>query len=168
MPYAVINLQGRIYMPSIDCPFRRADHVLSRIDPDVRVRFVDFHAEVTSEKCSFGLYLDGRVSAVVGTHTHVPTADERILPAGTAFIGDVGMTGPLNSVIGMRKEGSLHRFLTGLPARFKPAAGPVRLNAVVVDVDDRSGRANSIRRRTENRPLKDRRTIMALRGHGPL
>ena len=147
--YAVLNLQGRVYMPSIDCPFRRADLVLSRLDPDIRVRLVDFHAEVTSEKTAFGLYLDGRASAVMGTHTHVATADERVLPAGTAFISDVGMTGPLNSVIGMQQEASLRRFLTGLPARFKPAAGPVRLNAVVVEVDERSGNAVSIRRRVE-------------------
>ncbi len=149
VPYAVLNLQGRVYMPSIDCPFRHADLVLARLDPDIRVRFVDFHAEVTSEKTAFGLYLDGRASAVVGTHTHVATADERVLPSGTAFISDVGMTGPLNSVIGMQQEASLKRFLTALPVRFKPASGPVRLNAVVVDVDERTGRAVSIRRRVE-------------------
>ena len=149
VPYAVLNLQGRVYMPSIDCPFRRADLVLSRLDPDIRVRFVDFHAEVTSEKTAFGLYLDGRASAVVGTHTHVTTADERVLPSGTAYISDVGMTGPLNSVIGMRQDASLRRFLTGLPARFKPAAGPVRLSSVVVEVDEKTGHAVSIRRRVE-------------------
>ena len=128
VPYAVMNLQGRVYMPSIDCPFRRADVILSQLDPGIRVRFVDFHAEVTSEKTAFGLYLDGRASAVVGTHTHVPTADERVLPSGTAYISDVGMTGPLNSVIGMRAQGSLKRFLTGMPERFVPAVGTVRLN----------------------------------------
>ena len=98
--YAVLNLQGRTYLPSIECPFRTADQLLSQIDDDVLVRFVDFHAEVTSEKVAFGWYLDGRVSGVVGTHTHVPTADERILPDGTAYLTDCGMTGPLNSVIG--------------------------------------------------------------------
>lgn len=149
VPYAVLNLQGRVYMPSIDCPFRRADLILSQLDPEIRVRFVDFHAEVTSEKTAFGLYLDGRASAVVGTHTHVATADERVLPSGTAYISDVGMTGPLTSVIGMRTDASLKRFLTGLPARFRPASGPVRLNAVVIEVDERTGCAVSIRRRVE-------------------
>ncbi len=146
VPYAVINLQGRVYLPPVDCPFRRADEILDQLDPDVRVCLVDFHAEVTSEKNAFGTYLDGRVSAVVGTHTHVPTADERILPNGTAYITDVGMTGPSESVIGMKKEESLKRFLTALPARFEPASGPVRLNAVVIDVDERTGQAVSIRR----------------------
>lgn len=150
--YAVINLQGRVYMPHIDCPFRCADRVLDELGEDVTVRFVDFHAEVTSEKNAMGHYLDGRVSVVAGTHTHIPTADERVLPRGTAYITDVGMTGPLNSVIGMGIEPSTKRFLTGMPARFKPAAGPVRLNSVVVDVDDRDGRAVSIRRRSEQIP----------------
>ena len=150
VPYAVLNLQGRVYMPTIDCPFRRADVILSRLDPAIRVRFVDFHAEVTSEKTAFGLYLDGRASAVVGPHTHVPTADERVLPSGTAYISDVGMTGPLNSVIGMRSQASLKRFLTGMPERFAPAVGPVRLNGVMVEIDERSGQAVSIRRRYED------------------
>ena len=150
VPYAVLNLQGRVYMPSIDCPFRRADLILSQLDPSIRVRFVDFHAEVTSEKTAFGLYLDGRASAVVGTHTHVTTADERVLPSGTAYISDVGMTGPLNSVIGMRTQASLKRFLTGMPERFVPAVGPVRLNGVMVEIDERSGQAVSIRRRCED------------------
>lgn len=146
--YAVMNLQGRTYLPAIECPFRTADQLLSQIGDDVRVRFVDFHAEVTSEKCAFGWYLDGRVSAVVGTHTHVPTADERVLPGGTAYLTDCGMTGPIDSVIGMNKEGSMKRFLTGIPARFEPASGPVRLNAVVIDVDEKTGVAQSIRRLT--------------------
>lgn len=144
--YAVLNLQGRTYLPAIDCPFRTADALLDSLDSDVRVRFVDFHAEVTSEKVAFGWYLDGRVSAVVGTHTHVPTADERVLPGGTAYITDVGMTGPHDSVIGMDKEGSLRRFLTGMPARFEPAVNDVRLNSVIVDVDETTGRALSIER----------------------
>jgi metallophosphoesterase (TIGR00282 family) len=144
--YAVLNLQGRTYLPAIDCPFRTADRLLREIDPDVKVRLVDFHAEVTSEKIAFGWYLDGRVSAVVGTHTHVPTADERILPAGTAYITDVGMTGPHDSVIGMEKEASISRFLTGLPARFEPARGDVRLNSVVIEIEDATGRAVSIER----------------------
>lgn len=149
IPYAVLNLQGRVYMPHIDCPFRCADQMLAELESDIRVRLVDFHAEVTSEKGAFGNYLDGRVSAVIGTHTHVPTADERVLPAGTAYITDVGMTGPVNSVIGMGIESSTRRFLTALPARFEPARGPARLNATVIDVDAGSGRALSIRRRAE-------------------
>jgi metallophosphoesterase (TIGR00282 family) len=144
--YAVLNLQGRTYLPPIDCPFRTVDAMLGSLDPGIRVRFVDFHAEVTSEKIAFGWHLDGRVSAMVGTHTHVPTADERILPGGTAYITDVGMTGPHDSVIGMDKEGSIRRFLTGLPARFEPAENDVRLNAVIVDVDETTGRALSIER----------------------
>lgn len=144
--YAVINLQGRVYMPQTDCPFRYADRLLADLDPEIKVRFVDFHAEVTSEKTAFGIYLDGRASAVVGTHTHVPTADGRVLPGGTAYITDTGMTGPINSVIGMTTEAALKRFLTAMPVRFEPASGKVRLNAVVIDVDERTGRALSIRR----------------------
>jgi len=146
--YAVMNLQGRVYLPSIQCPFRTADALLESIPDDVTVRFIDFHAEVTSEKVSFGWYLDGRVSAVVGTHTHVPTADERVLPRGTAYLTDCGMTGPIDSVIGMDKENSVRRFLTGLPTRFEPASGPVRLNAALIDVDESTGRARSIERVT--------------------
>lgn len=144
--YAVINLQGRVYMPQTDCPFRCADRLLADLDPGIAVRFVDFHAEVTSEKTAFGIYLDGRASAVVGTHTHVPTADERVLSGGTAYITDTGMTGPLHSVIGMTTEASMKRFLTAMPVRFEPASGRVRLNAVVIDVDDSTGKALSIRR----------------------
>jgi hypothetical protein len=146
--YAVLNLQGRTYMPAIECPFRTVDTMLASLDRDILVRFVDFHAEVTSEKIAFGWHLDGRVSAMVGTHTHVTTADERVLPGGTAYITDVGMTGPHDSVIGMDKEGSLRRFLTGLPARFEPAVNDVRLNSVIVDIDETSGRALSIERYT--------------------
>ena len=145
--YAVLNLQGRVYLPAIDCPFRKADALLEHLDPDVKVRFVDFHAEVTSEKNAYGWYLDGRVSAVVGTHTHIPTADERILPEGTAYLTDVGMTGPYDSVIGMDKEGSIARFLSSLPGRFEPARSGVRFCSVVVDVDETTGRARSIERK---------------------
>ena len=150
VPYAVLNLQGRVYLPQIDCPFHCADRLLAELDPEVQVRFVDFHAEVTSEKVAFGVYLDGRVSVIAGTHTHVPTADERVLPGGSAYITDVGMTGPVHSVIGMDSRTSLDRFLTALPARFQPASGPVRLNAVVVEVDECTGRALSIRRLAKN------------------
>lgn len=144
--YAVINLQGRVYMPQTDCPFRCADRLLADLGPEIKVRFVDFHAEITSEKTAFGIYLDGRASAVVGTHTHVPTADERVLPGGTAYITDTGMTGPIYSVIGMSTEPSIKRFLTAMPVRFEPASGRVRLNAVVIDVDESTGTARSIRR----------------------
>jgi hypothetical protein len=143
---AVINLQGRTYLPNIDCPFRKADAILAEIDPAVRVRFVDFHAEVTSEKVAFGWYLDGRVSAVVGTHTHIPTADSRILHGGTAYQTDVGMTGPYDSVIGVVKETILHKFLTAQPVRMEAARGWVELHAVLVDVDENTGKATRIRR----------------------
>ena len=145
--YAVLNLQGRVYLPYIDCPFRKADALLESIDPDVKVRIVDFHAEVTSEKIAFGWYLDGRVAAVVGTHTHVPTADERVLPQGTACLTDVGMTGPYNSVIGMEKDASIVRFLSALPARFEPARGDVRFSSAIIEVDENTGTAQSIERR---------------------
>jgi metallophosphoesterase (TIGR00282 family) len=143
---AVINLQGRVYMPQTDCPFRKADEILAALPADVKVRFVDFHAEVTSEKMAMGWHLDGRVSALVGTHTHIPTADTRILPAGTAYQTDCGMTGPFDSVIGVEKESILHRFLTALPAKMEPAKGKVELNAVIVEVDEVTGKAIAVRR----------------------
>src|ERR1044071_1504495 len=119
--YAVINLQGRVYMPSTDCPFRKADQILQELPASVKVRFVDFHAEVTSEKIAMGWYLDGRVSALVGTHTHVPTADTRVLPGGTAYQTDCGMTGPYHSVIGVQTDIIIQRFLSGLPERMEAA-----------------------------------------------
>jgi 2',3'-cyclic-nucleotide 2'-phosphodiesterase len=143
---AVVNLQGRVYMPSVDCPFRKADRILEELDPAIKVRFVDFHAEVTSEKIAMGWYLDGRVSAVVGTHTHVPTADTRILPGGTAYQTDCGMTGPYHSVIGVDIDIVLRRFLTGLPVRMEAARGEPELHAVIVEVDDATGKARSVRR----------------------
>jgi len=143
---AVINLQGRTYMPSTDCPFRKADEILGALDPAVKVKFVDFHAEVTSEKIAMGRYLDGRVSAVVGTHTHVPTADTRILAGGTAYQTDCGMTGPYDSVIGVETEVILQRFLTALPVRMEAARKGVELHAVIVDVDETTGQARAIRR----------------------
>lgn len=145
---AIINLQGRTHMLPIDCPFRKADQILSALDPAVRVRLVDFHAEITSEKIALGWYLDGRVSAVVGTHTHVPTADARILPGGAAYQTDVGMTGPYDSIIGVDKQIILRRFLTGLPVRMEAAKGNVELHAVLLEVDEATGRAVSIRRHT--------------------
>jgi hypothetical protein len=144
--YAVLNLQGRTFMTPIDCPFRAADRELARIPPGVKVVLVDIHAEATSEKQAMGWYLDGRVSAVVGTHTHVPTGDAHVLPKGTAYITDVGMTGPHDSVIGMDKEGIVKRFLDGLPARFAVAEGDIQMNTVLLDVDPETGHALSIER----------------------
>jgi len=147
IPYAVLCLQGRIFMASNEDPFSAADRELACLDPETKVILVDMHAEATSEKQAMGWYLDGRVSAVVGTHTHVPTADERILPNGTAYITDVGMTGPHDSVIGMEKGAIIKRFLDGLPARFEVATGDIQMNAVLIEVDSLSGRAVSIARR---------------------
>jgi 2',3'-cyclic-nucleotide 2'-phosphodiesterase len=147
IPYAVLSLQGRIFMASNEDPFSTADRELASLDPETKVILVDIHAEATSEKQAMGWYLDGRVSAVVGTHTHVPTADERILPNGTAYITDVGMTGPHDSVIGMEKGAIIKRFLDGLPARFEVATGDIQMNAVFIEVDSLSGRAVSIARR---------------------
>ena len=144
----VLNLQGRVFMPPIDCPFREADRRLTEAETELghppRVVLVDFHAEATSEKQGLGWYLDGRVSAVVGTHTHVGTADTRVLPGGTAYVSDLGMTGPLDSVIGTETAPVLERFRTGLPQRFKPADGPCVLNSVLIDIDPESGHANDI------------------------
>jgi hypothetical protein len=145
--YAVINLQGRVFMGSIDDPFRAADRVLGELGADVKVILVDFHAETTSEKQAMGWHLDGRVSAVLGTHTHVATADERVLPGGTAYITDVGMTGPHDGVIGMDRAAVLRRFLDGMPARFEVATGNAQMNCVWIEVDSSTGRAISIERR---------------------
>ncbi len=144
--YAVINLQGRVFMPPIDCPFRTADRLLEQIPPQVKIRIVDMHAEATSEKQALGWYLDGRVTAVVGTHTHVPTADETVLPQGTAYVTDLGMTGPYESVIGVDKRAVVEKFLSQIPARFEVAKGDVRLSAALIEADAESGRARSIRR----------------------
>lgn len=144
VPYAVINLQGRVFMTSNDDPFRVADELLKKVTE--KIILVDIHAEATSEKISMGWYLDGRVTAVLGTHTHIPTADEHVLPNGTAYQTDVGMTGPYDSVIGVKKELVINRFLTNMPARFEAASGDVRLCAVVIDCDESSGKAHSIER----------------------
>ena len=140
----VLNLQGRVFMEPIDCPFRRADEEVAALRAATPVILVDFHAEATSEKQALGWYLDGRVSAVIGTHTHVPTADERVLPGGTAVLTDVGMAGARNSVIGIAKEQALQRFLTSRPVRFEPGKDGLFLSAAVVEVDPKSGRALSI------------------------
>ena len=145
-PYAVVNLQGRTFMTPTDCPFRTADKLLAGLPSDTKVILVDIHAEATSEKQAMGWYLDGRVSAVVGTHTHVPTADERVLPGGTAFLTDTGMTGPYESIIGNRKDDVLERFLTGLRPRLEVANNDVRLCGCVIDVNEKTGRASAIQR----------------------
>jgi metallophosphoesterase (TIGR00282 family) len=143
----VINVMGRVFLNAIDDPFRVALRELARVTTGgAQVVFVDMHAETTSEKIALGYYLDGKVAAVVGTHTHVQTADERILPGGTACLTDVGMTGPHDGVIGMDKDAVLARFTTGLPSRFETASGDPRLNAVIVTVDPSNGRATHIAR----------------------
>jgi metallophosphoesterase (TIGR00282 family) len=146
---AVLNLEGRIFMDPLDSPFRVGWEQAERLREETPVVVVDMHAEATSEKMALAWYLDGRVSTVVGTHTHVQTADERILPGGTAFISDVGMTGPRDSVIGMAREDVLQRFLTLLPARFDVAKGPAQLNAILLDIDPGTGRARAIQRVNE-------------------
>jgi hypothetical protein len=146
VPFALIHLVGRVFMTPTDDPFREADRILASLPPECRIRIVDFHAEATSEKQAFGWYLDGRVTAVIGTHTHVPTADERVLPGGTAFVTDVGMTGPYESVIGVERRIALEKFLTQLPARYEAAEGDVRLCAVIIDADENTGAARSIQR----------------------
>ncbi|MFZ4859488.1 MAG: TIGR00282 family metallophosphoesterase [Desulfuromonadaceae bacterium] len=143
---AVLNLEGRVFMKSLECPFLIADREIKRLKQETPIIFVDFHAEATSEKSALGWYLDGRVSALVGTHTHVQTADERILPQGTAFLTDAGMTGSFDSVIGMGKEETIHRFLTQLPSKFEVGKKDIRLNAVVIGVNEVSGKALSIER----------------------
>lgn len=142
----VLNLSGRVFMPDLDCPFRCADKVLEIVNEQSNIILLDFHAEATSEKAALAHYLDGRVSAVCGTHTHVQTADERILPGGTAYITDVGMTGPWDSVIGVKKKPVINRFLTQLPNRFEVAAGLYQLNAVIIDVNKETGLALNIKR----------------------
>jgi 2',3'-cyclic-nucleotide 2'-phosphodiesterase len=143
---AVFTLLGRVFMPPIDCPFNAADRVLAGLPADVRVVLVDFHAEATSDKQLMGRHLDGRASAVLGTHTHVPTADETILPGGTAFISDVGMTGPHDSILGRRIDRVMETTRTFRPTHYEVATGDVRINGAIVDVDPDSGRATAIRR----------------------
>ncbi len=142
--YAVINLQGRVFMGSCDDPFRAADAMLAEIKAKVIV--VDIHAEATSEKVAMGWYLDGRVTAVLGTHTHIPTSDDRVLPGGSAYQTDVGMSGPYDSVIGVEKEQVLQRFLTGMPAKFDAAKGDPRMAATLIECDAKTGRAISTQR----------------------
>jgi hypothetical protein len=148
--YAVLNLQGRVFMAAIDDPFRKADSELGKIPADAAFVFVDMHAETTSEKMAMGWYLDGRVTAVVGTHTHVATADDHVLPQGTAYITDVGMTGPHAGVIGMDRRGIITKFLNGLPARFEVASGDVQMNCVLIETDDEGPRNSAGRLRARS------------------
>ena len=142
----IVNVMGRVFMQQLDDPFVAVMREIEALRARAKVILVDFHAEATSEKAAMGWYLDGKVTAVIGTHTHVQTADERILPKGTAFLTDVGMTGPHDSIIGVEIEPALSRFLNGMPSRFEPATANPRLNAVIVDADEKTGRAEDIER----------------------
>ena len=142
----VVNVMGRVFMAPLDDPFAVALREIDAVRHRARVIFVDMHAEATSEKIAMGWHLDGRVTAVIGTHTHVQTADERVLPGGTAYLTDAGMTGPHDSIIGMEKAPSLARFLNGMPSKFEPASGNPRLNGAVIEADDKTGRATKITR----------------------
>ncbi len=144
--YAVINLQGRALMANIDCPFRKADEMLAGLKPEIKIRFVDFHAELTSEKVAMGWYLDERATGMIGTHTHIPTADARVLPGGLAYQTDAGMTGPYQSVIGVEKDTIIRRFLTGAPGRMEAARYGLELHGVVIDADEVTGKARAIQR----------------------
>jgi len=143
---AVLNVMGRVFLPQLDCPFRKSDEEVARLSQETPIIIVDAHCEATSESQALGWYLDGRVSAVVGTHRHVQTADERLLPKGTAYITDLGMTGPTESVIGVDPEIALSRFLTQMPNRFEPAKGPAALHGAIIRIDPETGRALSIER----------------------
>lgn len=142
----IINLQGRVFMPPIDCPFRAAREIIPLIKKQAPIILVDMHAEATSEKVAMGHFLDGLVSAVVGTHTHIQTADEKILTQGTAYITELGMCGPYDSVIGQEKSKIIERFLTGMPVRFEVASGDVQLAGVIIEIDETTGKARSIER----------------------
>jgi len=142
----IVNLEGRVFMNNLDCPFRAADELVAELRKRTPIILVDFHAEATSEKMALGYYLDGRVSAVVGTHTHVQTADERILPRGTAYLSDAGMTGSRDTVIGIRKELAIEKFLTQIPVRFEVGKKNPMICGVVVSVEEESGRANAVER----------------------
>ena len=148
--YAVLNLQGRVFLPPSDDPFKKAEIELAKLPADVAFVLLDIHAETTSEKMAFGWYLDGRVTAVVGTHTHVTTADERVLPNGTAYITDVGMTGPHTGIIGMEREAIIKKFIDGLPTRFEVATGDIQMNAVVIETDDAGPRNQAGRLRAKS------------------
>jgi len=142
----VVNISGRVFMQELDCPFRKADELVNGLKDKADIVFVDFHAEASSEKVAMGWYLDGRVAAVCGTHTHVQTADEKVLPGGTAYISDVGMTGPTDSVIGVKKELVIEKFITQMPRRFEVAEGLFQFNAVIIEIDIQTARALHIER----------------------
>lgn len=150
VPIGIVNLVGRIFMPPADCPFRTAEREIEYLKKQTKIIIIDFHAEATAEKIALGWFLDGRVSAIIGTHTHVQTADERILPHGTAYITDAGMTGPFDSVIGTRKEIVIERFLFLMPNKFDVAKGDVRLQGVTIEIDEDTGQATSINRLSLN------------------
>ena len=150
LKFAVLNVQGRVFLASNDDPFKKADTELAKLPADVAFVLVDIHAETTSEKIAFGWYLDGRVTAVVGTHTHVTTADERVLPNGTAYITDVGMTGPHDGIIGMERTAIIKKFLDGLPTRFEVASGDIQMNAVLIETDDAAPRNDAGRLRAKS------------------
>ena len=152
---AVLNLIGRVFMKPVDCPFQAADHLLSQLDDDVKIKIVDFHAEATSDMQLMGRYLDGRVSAVLGTHTHVTTADEQIMPKGTAFQCDVGMTGPFDSILGRSIANVMETTITFRPKTFHVAQNDVQLSATLVDIDENTGRAVGIRRINVNEDYAD-------------
>ena len=143
---AVLHLMGRAFMPALDCPFQTARKEIARLKQETAAIVVDMHGEATSEKMAMGYFLDGEVSAVVGTHTHVQTADEQILPKGTAYLTDIGMTGPVHSVIGVKKELVIEKFLTGMPRRFEVASGPAVFCAALIELDGTLGKALSIHR----------------------
>lgn len=143
---AIINISGRTFMNNLDCPFQTIDKILDKTKDITSIVIVDFHAEATSEKKAMGWYLDGRVTLVAGTHTHVQTADERILPNGTAYITDIGMTGPINSVLGIEKDIVIKKFITQLPVRFEVAKGPAQINGIIVEIDAHTGKAQNIQR----------------------
>lgn len=143
---AILNISGRVFMQPLNCPFKTALRELQRLQKETKTIIIDFHAEATSEKSAFGWFLDGEASAVIGTHTHIQTADERILPNGTAFITDVGMTGAVNSVIGIKKDLIIKRFLTQMPIRFETAKGPAMISCVIIDIDSNTGMSKDIKR----------------------
>lgn len=140
----VVNLSGRVFLPPLDCPFRAIDQIIPVLKKQTPIIVVDFHAEATSEKNAFGWYVDGRVTAVIGTHTHIQTADEKVLPKGTAYITDAGMTGPRESILGVRVDQVLDKLIDLRPVRFEVAGGPLQLNAVSIDVDESNGRVQDI------------------------
>ena len=146
---AVLNLLGRVFMEPLECPFKKAHKEVSILRKQTKIILIDFHGEATSEKVAMGWYMDGMVSAVIGTHTHVQTADERVLPGGTAYITDIGMTGPFDSIIGMKKENALRKFVTMLPTKFSVAENDIRINGVVITIEKKTGRALMIERINE-------------------